>query len=269
MPNDDYFDAPVAARYDADHGGADPSAAVQVLAELAGNAPALEFAIGTGRVALPLHAKGVEVHGIELSDAMVAQMRAKPGAEHISVIIGDMATTWVEATFGLVFLVFNTINNLTTQEAQVACFQNAARHLEPGGHFVIEVQVPPLQRLPEGETLLAFATGGAHMGTDEIDVVTQAFTSHHVWTEGAKTRTLSVPMRYVWPSELDLMARLAGLELVHRWADWQKTPFGARSRTHVSVWRKSGAFTALESEYHTARAPAEPDTNGGHEDDQF
>ena len=173
MTHDGYFDAFVAARYDADHGGIDPSAAVQVLAELAGASPALEFAIGTARVALPLSATGVEVQGIELSQAMVAQMRAKPGAEQIRVVIGDMATTRVEGTFGLVFLVFNTINNLTTQEAQVACFENAARHLAPGGHFVIEVQVPPLQRLPEGEALLAFAAIGAHMGTDEIDVVTQ------------------------------------------------------------------------------------------------
>lgn len=238
MTHDGYFDAPVAARYDTDHSGADTSEAVQVLAELSGAAPALEFAIGTGRVALPLSAKSVEVHGIELSEAMVDQMRAKPGAEKIPVTIGDMAITRVEGTFGLVFLVFNTINNLTTQEAQIACFQNAERHLTPGGHFVIEVQVPPIQCLPEGETLLAFAADGQHFGTDEIDVVSQRFTSHHVWTEGAETQTLSIHMRYVWPSELDLMARLAGLELVHRWAVWQKSPFTAKSRAHVSVWRK-------------------------------
>ncbi|MEO1397965.1 MAG: class I SAM-dependent methyltransferase [Pseudomonadota bacterium] len=245
MTHDGYFDASVAVRYDADHSADDPAEAVRVLAELAGAAPALEFAIGTGRVALPLHSKGVEVHGIELSEAMVNQMRAKPGAKHIPVAIGDMTTTRVEGTFGLVFLVFNTINNLTTQEAQVACFKNAARHLEPGGHFVIQVQVPPLQRLPEGETLLAFAAGEQHFGTDEIEVVTQAFTSHHVWTEGGQTQTLSIPMRYVWPSELDLMARLAGLELVHRWADWKKTPFGPTSRAHVSVWQKPEAATEV------------------------
>jgi SAM-dependent methyltransferase len=169
---------------------------------------------------------------------MVAQMRAKPGADHIPVTIGDMATTRVEGAFGLVFLVFNTINNLTTQEAQLACFQNAARHLSPGGHFVIEVQVPPIQRLPEGETLLAFACDDTHLGTDEIDLVSQRFTSHHVWTEGGETRRLSIPMRYVWPSELDLMARHSGMERVHRWANWQKAPFEASSRAHVSVWRK-------------------------------
>jgi SAM-dependent methyltransferase len=238
MTEDGYFDATIAARYDADHNGADPSAAVEVLSDLAGDAPALEFAIGTGRVALSLAACGVEVHGIELSQAMVARMRAKPGGQDIPVTIGDMATTQVEGAFGLVFLVFNTINNLTTQAAQVACFQNAARHLRPGGHFVIEVQVPPIQRLPEGERLLAFARDDAHMCIDEIDVVSQSFSSHHVWTEAGEIRRLSIPMRYVWPSELDLMAQLAGLELAHRWADWHKTPFVATSRAHVSVWRK-------------------------------
>lgn len=238
MTSDGHFDAGVAATYDADHDGADPSPAVEVLKELSNGAPVLEFAIGTGRVALPLSECGVEVHGIELSTAMVAEMRAKPGGQHIPVTIGDMATTQVEGAFGLVFLVFNTINNLTTQEAQVACFQNAARHLCAGGRFVVEVQIPPIQRLPEGERLLAFARDAEHMGTDEIDVTTQAFTSHHVRSAGGKTRTLSVPMRYVWPSELDLMARLAGLERVHRWADWNKAPFTATSRSHVSVWRK-------------------------------
>ncbi|MEO1536248.1 MAG: class I SAM-dependent methyltransferase [Pseudomonadota bacterium] len=239
MNDDGYFDASVAARYDTDHGGADPSLAVDMLAELAGGIPALEFAIGTGRVALPLFARDVEVHGIELSEAMVAEMRAKSGAEGIPVTIGDMTTTQVDGVFGLVFLVFNTINNLTTQEAQIACFKNAARHLVPGGYFVIEVQVPPIQRLPEGETLMAFDAGAAHMGIDEIDVVSQEFTSHHVWCEAGETRTLSIPMRYVWPAELDLMARLAGLERVQRSADWQGTPFTAKSRAHVSVWRKS------------------------------
>ena len=238
MTSDGFFDAMIAADYDTDHAAADPSQAVQVLAELAGGNPVLEFAIGTGRVALPLAAQGVAVHGIELSQAMVARMRAKPGAEGIAVTIGDMATTQVDRAFGLVFLVFNTINNLTTQAAQVACFQNAARHLRPGGHFVIEVQVPPIQRLPEGERLLAFDCGPGHMGTDEIDVTTQSFTSHHIWIADGQTRRLSIPMRYAWPSELDLMAQLAGLEPVHRWADWSKAPFEATSRSHVSVWRK-------------------------------
>jgi len=238
MTSDGYFDATIAADYDMDHAASDPSQAVEVLAQLAGGASVLEFAIGTGRVALPLAARGVEVHGIELSTAMVAAMRAKPGGQQIPVTIGDMATTQVEGAFGLVFLVFNTINNLTTQEAQVACFLNAARHLSPGGQFVVEVQIPPIQRLPEGERLLAFACDAGHMGTDEIDVTTQAFTTHHLWTAGGETRTLSIPMRYVWPSELDLMARLAGLDRVHRWADWDKSPLTSTSRSHVSVWRK-------------------------------
>lgn len=238
MTSDGFFDATIAADYDMDHAAADPSQVVEVMAEMADGAPVLEFAIGTGRVALPLSARGVEVHGIELSTAMVAEMRAKPGGQDIRVTIGDMATTQVEGAFGLVFLVFNTINNLTTQEAQVACFQNAARHLSPGGHFVVEVQIPPIQRLPEGERLLAFDCNPGHMGTDEIDVSTQGFTSHHVWTAYGKTRKLSIPMRYVWPSELDLMAQLAGLERVHRWADWHKAPFTAHARAHVSVWQK-------------------------------
>ena len=238
MNSDGFFDATIAADYDTNHAAADPSQAAEVLADLAGGNPVLEFAIGTGRVALSLAARGVDIHGIEISNAMVAEMRAKPGGQQIPVTIGDMATTQVEGAFGLVFLVFNTINNLTTQEAQVACFQNAARHLSPGGHFVVEVQIPPIQRLPEGERLLAFACDAGHVGTDEIDVTTQAFTSHHVWTTEGTTRTLSIPMRYVWPSELDLMARLAGLDRVHRWAGWHKTPFTSTSRSHVSVWRK-------------------------------
>jgi SAM-dependent methyltransferase len=238
MTSDGFFDATIAADYDMDHAASDPSPAVAVLVELAGDAPVLEFAIGTGRVALPLAARGVDVHGIELSTAMVAEMRAKPGGQDIPVTIGDMATAQVEGAFGLVFLVFNTINNLTTQEAQVACFRNAAQHLIPGGHFVVEVQIPPIQRLPEGERLLAFTCDETHLGTDEIDVTTQAFTSHHVWTLGGPHRTLSIPMRYVWPSELDLMAQLAGLVRVHRWADWHKAPFVATSRSHVSIWRK-------------------------------
>ena len=238
MTSDGFFDATIAVDYDTDHAAADPSQVVEVMAEMADGAPVLEFAIGTGRVALPLSARGVEVHGIELSTAMVAEMRAKPGGQDIRVTIGDMATAQVEGAFGLVFLVFNTINNLTTQEAQVACFRNAAQHLIPGGHFVVEVQIPPIQRLPEGERLLAFDCSAGHIGTDEIDVTSQAFTSHHVWTLGGQHRTLSIPMRYVWPSELDLMAQLAGLERVHRWADWHKAPFAATSRSHVSVWQK-------------------------------
>ncbi len=236
--SDGYFSGRIAEAYDADHAGANPDLAVEVLADLAGSGPALEFAIGTGRVALPLMQKGVDVRGIELSAAMVSKLRDKPGGADIDVVIGDMATVQIPMAFSLVFLVFNTINNLTSQEAQIACFANAAHHLSDGGYFVVEVQVPPLQRLNEGERLLAFDRSASHFGTDEIDVVTQSFTSHHVWLKETGPEQLSIPMRYVWPSELDLMARLAGLKLAHRWADWCKSPFDARSRSHVSVWQK-------------------------------
>ena len=183
MNDDGHFDERVAATYDDDVSVFDPRVvdpAVEVLADLAGHGRALEFGIGTGRIALPLACRGVPVHGIDQSKAMIAKLRAKPGGADIGVTIGDFATTSVGGTFSVVYLVFNTINNLTTQAAQVACFRNAAAHLEPGGCFVIEVGVPALQRLPAGETLLAFRVDDAHWGIDEYDVVTQAFTSHHL-----------------------------------------------------------------------------------------
>jgi hypothetical protein len=169
---------------------------------------------------------------------MVARLRRKPGGADIEVNIGDMTTTRVEGSFSLVYLVFNTINNLTTQDAQVACFRNAAAHLEPGGVFVVEVGVPPLQRLPMGETLLAFGRSDTHWGIDEIDVVTQAFTSHHLTMADGETRRFSVPFRYAWPAELDLMARLAGLTLKERWENWRREPFTILSDRHVSVWER-------------------------------
>ena len=239
---DGYFDAAVAARYD-DDPSADAAAVAPVaarLAELAGDRPALEFAIGTGRIALPLAARGVSVSGIELSRAMVAKLRDKPGGAELPVVIGDMTTARVEGAFGLVFLVYNTINNLLTQEAQVACFENAARHLGPGGRFVIEVLVPPLRKLPPGETCVTFDRSEDHWGIDEFDVVTQAFHSHHLVRTEAGWVTNSVPFRYVWPAELDLMARIAGMALESRHADWTGTPFGPESPAHVSVWRKPG-----------------------------
>ena len=234
-----HFDGPVAARYDADQ-GRDPALVarmVSVLAGLAGGGAALEFAIGTGAVALPLAEAGVRVQGVELSRAMLDRLRAKPGGDAIPVALGDMTDTRVEGRFALVYLVYNTINNLTTQAAQVACFRNAAAHLAPGGRFVVEVGVPPLQRLPRGETRLAFERSDTHWGIDEFDVVAQAFTSHHVWMRDGARLTSSVSFRYVWPSELDLMAQLAGLTLEHRWADWDRSPFTATSEAHVSVWR--------------------------------
>ena len=244
MPHD-YFGEPVAARYDESEGSMfDPAVietTVDVLAELAGDGAALELGIGTGRIALPLAARGVRVHGIDLSEAMVAQLRAKPGGADIPVAIGDFAATRVEGAFALAYLVFNTIDNLTTQDEQVACFRNAAEHLEPGGCFVVEVGVPQLQRLPPGETVHAFALDDEHLGFDEYDLVRQGLVSHHYWAVGGAFEKRSIPFRYVWPSELDLMARLAGMQLRERWDDWTREPFTAESRKHVSVWEKPGA----------------------------
>ena len=241
MTDDGIFDADVAVSYDAVHGvaSADIDATVACLAQLANGGSVLEFAIGTGRIALPLAATGLNVGGIEISQPMVDVMRAKPGAANIPVTIGDMTTATQGANYALVYLVFNTIDNLTSQQDQVACFANAARHLAPGGRFVVETLVPPLQRLPEGERLLAFSRTAAHWGTDEFDVVTQRYTSHHVRFDAAGSpRQLSVPFRYAWPAELDLMAQMAGMEREHRWADWDRSEFTATSRSHISVWRK-------------------------------
>ena len=232
MHDDGYFDERVAASYDANDGTFVPEM-IDVLAGLAGDGAALEFAIGTGRIALPLAARGVPVHGIELSNAMVAQLRAKPGGDDVPVTIGDMASTRVDGTFRLVYLVFNTIGNLTTQDAQVACFANAAAHLEPGGAFVIEVGVPDLQRLPPGQTFVPFEVSERKVGFDEYDVANQGLISHHVEFDGGR---FSLPFRYVWPAELDLMARLAGMRLEHRWSDWRRSPFTSESRQHVSIW---------------------------------
>ena len=238
----DHFGSDVARRYDesaADMFKPDVlGPTVDRLEELAGDGRALELAIGTGRVALPLASRGVSVSGIELSTAMVDELRAKPGGGEISVTIGDMATTRVAGRFRLVYLVFNTIVNLTSQDAQVDCFANAAAHLEPGGSFVVEVGVPQLQRLPPGDHHQVFAASGDHWGIDEFDVVTQQLKSHHFSASDTGFRLSSIPFRYVWHSELDLMARLAGLRLLHRWDDWRRAPFTADSRSHISVWTK-------------------------------
>jgi SAM-dependent methyltransferase len=240
--DDGYFDERIAASYDRssaemfDVEVVDP--AVDALADLAGPGRALELGIGTGRIALPLAQRGVPVHGVDLSRAMVARLRAKPGGDDIGVTIGDFATTRVKGAFSLVYLVFNTIGNLTTQAAQVACFRNAAAHLEPGGRFVIEVGVPELQRLPRGETFLVFDVREDHWGIDEYDVATQALTSHHFSVVDGHIERFSMPFRYVWPSELDLMARLGGMRLRERWGGWKREPFTSDSRQHVSVWEK-------------------------------
>jgi SAM-dependent methyltransferase len=239
---DGYFDERVAARYDDSSRDMFAPAAVDpvvdVLAELAGNGRALELGIGTGRIALPLAQRGVAVHGIELSNAMAARLRAKPGGEDVGVTIGDFATTTLDGTFSVAYLVFNTIMNLTTQSAQVACFRNVAAHLEPGGCFVIEVGVPELQRLPPGETVRPFHVSETHLGFDEYDVANQGLISHHLEFVDGRAERLSVPFRYVWPAELDLMAELAGMRLRERWTDWRRTPFTSDSRGHVSVWEK-------------------------------
>ncbi len=241
MHDDGIFDAAAAERYD------ESSAAmfapevlgptVDFLAQLAGEGGALEFAIGTGRVAVPLAERGVDVSGIEISRAMVAKLREKPGSNGIDVVIGDMASTTVEGAFRLVYLVFNTIGNVETQQAQVAVFRNAAEHLEPGGFFVVEVGVPNLRELPPGQTVQPFHVSENRFGFDEFDVVTQHAVSHHFKIDDAGAQHFACPFRYVWPAELDLMAQLAGMELHERWEDWNREPFTADSRGHVSVWQ--------------------------------
>jgi hypothetical protein len=242
MDHDGYFDERVAATYD--EGEADSfepaflEATVDLLAGLGGDGPALEFAIGTGRVALPLAARGIPVRGIELSTAMAARLHGKPGGDAIEVTIGDMSTTRVEGMFTLVYLVYNTIMNLTSQAAQVACFRNAAAHLRAGGCFVIEVMVPELRRLPAGDRLRFWHGSDDEWGIDEYDVATQGLVSHHLRFVDGRAERVSMPFRYVWPSELDLMAELAGMRLRERWEDWDRSPFTNESRRHVSVWEK-------------------------------
>ena len=239
---DGYFDEAVAARFDelyawqSDPAVIDPM--VDFLAELVGDGRALELAIGTGRIGLTLARRGVSVHGIELSRPMIARLQAKPGADAIDVTIGDMATARVPGRFRVAYLVANTIGNLTTQEAQVACFRNVADHLEPGGCFVVDMIVPDLQWLPPGERTRTFDFSDDHVGVDEYDVANQRLTSHHWSLIHGRWERFSMPFRYVWPAELDLMAQLAGMRLRERWADWKREPFTGDSRAHVSVWEK-------------------------------
>ena len=241
MHDDGYFDERVAAKYDDDVSELfDPEVlepVIDFLAELAGSGRALELGIGTGRIALPLAQRGVEVHGIDLSESMVARLRAKPSGEDVHVTIGDFATTNVDGSFALAYVVFNTIMNLTTQEAQVACFRNVAAHLEPGGCFVVEVMIPELQRLPPGETFRVFSAANATRGIDEYDVANQGLISHHLELVGDKVERVSMPFRYAFPAEYDLMAQLAGMTLrgVGR---WKREPFTSDSDKHVSVWEK-------------------------------
>ena len=240
----DYFGESVAARYDeSENAEFDPDVVartVDFLADAADGGPALELGIGTGRIALPLAARGVPVHGIDLSTAMVERLRGKPGGERIGVTIGDFATARAEGRFRLGYLVFNTIMNLTTQDAQVDVFRNVARHLEPGGRFVVEVMMPELRVLPPGQSAVPFRTGPHGWAFDLYRVATQQVSSNYIKVDEATGTgsARSIPFRYVWPAELDLMARIAGMRLVERWADWSRTPFGDESAKHVSVWRK-------------------------------
>jgi len=215
------------------------SGAVDFLAGLAGNGPVLEFAIGTGRVGVPLRQR-VHVVGIELSQPMIEVLRRKVDEATLPVVVGDMATTVVDgvAGFTLVYLVYNTISNLLTQDEQVECFHNAARHLAPGGRFVIELWVPELRILPPGAAATTFDISEWHVGLNTFDLVSQLATSHHFTREGNHYRRGTSQHRYIWPSECDLMARLAGLELEARYADWDRSPFTSESTKHVSIWRK-------------------------------
>jgi SAM-dependent methyltransferase len=208
------------------------------LADNAEGRPALEFGVGTGRVALPLSQLGVEVHGIDISEDMIAQLRAKPGAQSIGTTIGDFATTTVPGAFSLVYIVFNALSNLTTQAEQVACFQNAARHLLPGGRLVVEMWVPDLRRFPPGAVALPFEVSASHVGFDTIDVATQQGVSHHYFIVGGRGGQFDSPYRYAWPAEQDLMAQLAGLTRRERWADWARAPFTSESSNSISVWQR-------------------------------
>jgi SAM-dependent methyltransferase len=237
-----FFGERVASFYDE---RTDPTAApevvgpvVDMLAELAGDGAALEFGIGTGRIAIPLAERGIRVAGIDNSEAMLSRLRAKPGTEDLDVALGDFASTRVDGEFSLVYLVLNTISNLVTQDAQVACFENAAAHVQTGGRFVIENSVPALQSLPLGQTVLPFLADPEGFSFDVYDVVTQRCSSQHFYIVDGRLEAFPVEFRYAWPAELDLMARLAGLKLQDRWAGWQREPFTAVSLSHVSVYEK-------------------------------
>ncbi|MFF8601345.1 class I SAM-dependent DNA methyltransferase [Streptomyces sp. NPDC015232] len=244
MTSSELWTRATADRYDTEEAEAFSAAVLgptlDFLTELAGDGRALEFAIGTGRVGVALRERGVPVAGIELSEHMAAVLRRKIDEDTLPVVIGDMATTVVPGGFTLVYLVYNTITNLLTQNEQVECFRNAARHLEPGGRFVIELGVPPLRLLPPGQIAVPFDVSEQHSGFDTFDLVEQVLVSHHFTRDGddGRYRRDTSRHRYAWPAELDLMARIAGLELERRVADWEGSPFTQDSRKHISVWRK-------------------------------
>jgi SAM-dependent methyltransferase len=237
-----YFGERIAAAYDEQSASEfDPAVvapAVDRLAQLAGGGAALEFAIGTGRIALPLSERGVRVAGIDSSEAMLERLRQKPGADRIEAVAGDMASTRLGGEFSLVYLVFNTIFNLTSQDGQVACFENAAAHLGAGDRFVIEARVPELQRLPLGQTMLPWRADPDGMSFYVYDTVIQRLGGRHYRFVDGRVEANPIEMRYVWPAELDLMARIAGMRLQDRWANWQREPFTALSPSHVSVYER-------------------------------
>ncbi|HEY9289960.1 MAG TPA: class I SAM-dependent methyltransferase [Microlunatus sp.] len=239
---DTRFDAWVAEHYEVlwpelfDPATLEP--AVEFLAELAADRRVLEFGVGTGRLAIPLAGRGLDVAGIELSTAMARRVTDHPDGSPVMVTIGDFATTRIDGRFGLVYLARNTITNLTTQAEQIAAFRNAAAHLQQGGHFVIENYIPQLRRLPPGETTTVFSSTADHLGFEVYDIADQIAVSQHIWTIDGELKQFSSRHRYVWPSELDLMAELAGLTLCQRWADWDRSPFTVESRSHISVWQK-------------------------------
>lgn len=240
--SDGLFDKTIAANYDKANKAMSESAVlaptVDTLLELSDGGKILEFAIGTGRVALPLQQRGADVCGIELSQSMVDQMRAKPGGNQIPVTLGDMSSTRVDGEFRLVYLVYNTISNLTTQDEQVNCFCNAADHLVPGGYFVVEDQIPRLRALPQDGNSLLFDTSSDHLGFDEYDTTRQLLVSHHYWFNMDQVETFKSTHRYTWPAELDLMARIAGMSLYERWSDWNRNSFTGESKSHISIWQK-------------------------------
>ncbi|MEU9356996.1 class I SAM-dependent methyltransferase [Streptomyces sp. NPDC048301] len=243
MTSSDLWDHETAERYDAGEAPRSTAAflrpTLDLLAGLAGDGPALEFAIGTGRVGIPLRERGVPVTGIEYSEHMAAVLRRKIDEDRLPVHIGDMATTKVPGTFSLVYVVYNTIGNLLTQDEQVECFRNAVHHLEPGGRFVVELGVPPLRLLPPTQTAVPFDVSEQHLGFDTFDLTEQLLVSHHFFREeDGRYRRGASRQRYAWPAELDLMARIAGLRLERRVADWEGSPFSQDSDGHISVWRK-------------------------------
>ncbi len=243
MSSSDYWDEETAGRYDESSAEMfEPEVlgpAVDLLQRLAGTGPVLELAIGTGRVAIPLKQRGLSVHGIELSQPMVDELRRKIPVEELPVTTGDMATTVVDGAFSLVYVVWNSIGNLRTQAEQVACFHNAANHLAPGGRFVVELWIPGIRRFPPGQAAVPFHVDDHHVGFDTYDMATQQGTSHHYTRDDdGRVRYGQTNFRYIWPAECDLMAQLAGLELEQRSADWSGTPFTSDSESHVSIWRK-------------------------------